>query len=1787
MKKTLGLVITLTVICFSNFTLTAQSISFGPSIPAATAETVTTCSGQSQYSVEFSNGATQLSNVGIEVQLNAGVEYIPGSFTFTSSGSAAVVEASMTDLNRPKFKIETLDAGEEIILNIDRKGSCEARDLKINGNTFSDSTFIFEGLTEVTYANGVGSGVATYDVIYASLSIVNVVTNPSPVNVMGTASRSMDITNGSFGSIDSFTYVEVFPDTALIFSNFQINGTYAIPAANITVTQDSLIIGFSSAEIMAINGASGDGDAQFELDEQFELSYDMTAENCGVGNNINSDLSVFWGCGNTTCQTGTNTSSLAIVNASPVLSISNVSKPNLDFCQTVTYSLKLTNTSPVTNPVGGSFAKDVIIFIGLRQNHDPVATLANMTMDSPDMNNTKLFTDYTLNGVTVALPKVLDVNGDSVSYVPANFFEVDPDGPGGLTDIDGDGYFDDLPKDSSIVVSFNVTTNPRTGTCGLGRYDYMQWEHIAADINWSNQCGNLMTPIRQEFNYVNMIRDYLYTTLTDSPTDLIDTQLFEASIKPHLLNSLNCNGGNGLTGTDVNWIVRAILPPGIIVDPAYDNSKFTVSGDTIFTSGAYKFDYTDFPLKADCSSWNNINPVQINFQTVYECNSGGANCLTRDVHCLNVPIILHCGTGCAGVVPLSFSTLRTSESWTDNTKSTLVNIEDPDIERNVVYPGDTILFSSHAVFSDSMSDNLYLRITYQLDDDANAFDYQEGSITIIDIDGEFNGGQTEYTFPLNTAPTVNKLGTGSYELIYDLSEFQDSIDVSYMYGKNIAGPPNYDKDSIFLESYFTLNSTMTGTEFHIVNNFRSEFFIMDGLDEKSCSSWGSNLAYNKVTYSYSSYNNFINGCNSFAQNFYFTHRSATGDDHPDEYRPTSHVDSFHLTLPSGLIIDSIQFIDDATMLTSDYSFDGTNLKVYRPANYKELDKRKTYYPNITLYLTPTCEMSEGTSAVNGTVYFRDWAYLVDPSLYENKSITMSTTSLEYTAPNFTLIPNETSKEIAADQTSWIVNLCNATSSSDIDYNWIILESLTGGISVDSVQDISSGTAVTLPLTTRVDGSTYFELGGLPIAECSVFEIFGTLKSCVEETLDIRHGWGCSGYQDPNTALTCQESTAVLVKTKEPQISTNISTLFSTPIDPSNPAGGNWNSNSVDMCEDFPTEIRVVNAQPGNLYNTLLDISIPSSGSGLSYVAGSMTIEVEGVDVVNTPRAIGAAAEAALVAASSGGATNWVVTLAELDPTNFGSDEPLNGTDNISQNEFVVRWLSETTCDISSGDHFIASVQGTSFCGIAAPGSGENVNGFPIEINGVVPSYQTAMSSTITVDNKLQGCSDAKSINIDLFISGGYTQSSDTLVITLPDGVSYDDGLICNTAGKCPTFVSATTIGNQEEVRFAYAAGLNGNIDFDFDISTIGRGACDLNSIINIKSENTLPGISCGAGTCPNVKAITGSTTLTTVLEKPDLGISFTTIQASGPVGNHTYDYDVLMINSGIATESDVILDFYCLNAAGDDIIGASVGKDTLTSTLATGGMTSLTGQFDCNCDPTQGIVVMVTPEYDNCYCDALNSMTDKSAGLAEIPHDKVSGVTLPVEISSFSLSENECEIIVNWTTSSETNSDYFKVERSFDGKNYQSVHTVPGAGFSNTRIDYQYIDEGRNASEIVYYRLVQFDIDNSQTIIGPKELHRIDCNELENELLIQPNVLSSGSNPPNIIFYNNIGYLTADIQVYALNGQLISEVLSVQLELDANVIAMEFENLSRGGYQVLLHVEGGKIYGNRFFVVDN
>ncbi len=86
------------------------------------------------------------------------------------------------------------------------------------------------------------------------------------------------------------------------------------------------------------------------------------------------------------------------------------------------------------------------------------------------------------------------------------------------------------------------------------------------------------------------------------------------------------------------------------------------------------------------------------------------------------------------------------------------------------------------------------------------------------------------------------------------------------------------------------------------------------------------------------------------------------------------------------------------------------------------------------------------------------------------------------------------------------------------------------------------------------------------------------------------------------------------------------------------------------------------------------------------------------------------------------------------------------------------------------------------------------------------------------------------------------------------------------------------------------------------------------------------------------------------------------------------------------------------------------------------------------------------------------------------------GESLPIDLLSFGAMPEAERVRLDWTVSMEINNDYFTIERSLDGVDFEPVAVVEGGGNHSTEKKYQTYDENPEMG-LSYYRLRQTDFD--------------------------------------------------------------------------------------------------------------
>lgn len=95
---------------------------------------------------------------------------------------------------------------------------------------------------------------------------------------------------------------------------------------------------------------------------------------------------------------------------------------------------------------------------------------------------------------------------------------------------------------------------------------------------------------------------------------------------------------------------------------------------------------------------------------------------------------------------------------------------------------------------------------------------------------------------------------------------------------------------------------------------------------------------------------------------------------------------------------------------------------------------------------------------------------------------------------------------------------------------------------------------------------------------------------------------------------------------------------------------------------------------------------------------------------------------------------------------------------------------------------------------------------------------------------------------------------------------------------------------------------------------------------------------------------------------------------------------------------------------------------------------------------------------------------------------------LPVELLTFKVREDSENALLNWATLTEMNNEGFRIEKSLNGQHFTNIGFVKGAGNTNKKQKYIYLD--KQFSTDSYYRLRQLDFDGETAFSEPVFLEK-------------------------------------------------------------------------------------------------
>ncbi len=226
---------------------------------------------------------------------------------------------------------------------------------------------------------------------------------------------------------------------------------------------------------------------------------------------------------------------------------------------------------------------------------------------------------------------------------------------------------------------------------------------------------------------------------------------------------------------------------------------------------------------------------------------------------------------------------------------------------------------------------------------------------------------------------------------------------------------------------------------------------------------------------------------------------------------------------------------------------------------------------------------------------------------------------------------------------------------------------------------------------------------------------------------------------------------------------------------------------------------------------------------------------------------------------------------------------------------------------------------------------------------------------------------------------------------------------------------------------------------------------------------------------------------------------------------------------------------------------------------ATGGSTNLITETELRAqkydgfvwsNPTLGSVSTALNTVTVTNVNAYNNLWTLVANSSPLPNELLSFTATPAGTQ---------HVLCQWVTASEQNNDFFTVERSVDGLNFEKVGIVDGAGNSNGYLNYTFTDQ-EPYKGVSYYRLKQTDFDGR---FSYSEIVAVNFSGLS--FMIYPNPATGNL----FLVCHATSKQEIRIKMIDVCGRLIKQRTETAEEGE-NLYQMDLGNCAKGMYQMII-----------------
>jgi len=183
---------------------------------------------------------------------------------------------------------------------------------------------------------------------------------------------------------------------------------------------------------------------------------------------------------------------------------------------------------------------------------------------------------------------------------------------------------------------------------------------------------------------------------------------------------------------------------------------------------------------------------------------------------------------------------------------------------------------------------------------------------------------------------------------------------------------------------------------------------------------------------------------------------------------------------------------------------------------------------------------------------------------------------------------------------------------------------------------------------------------------------------------------------------------------------------------------------------------------------------------------------------------------------------------------------------------------------------------------------------------------------------------------------------------------------------------------------------------------------------------------------------------------------------------------------------------------------------------------------------------------------------------------------IPVELESFTAEAMGNDVILNWTTATETNNQGFEIERSF-GEEFFVIGFISGMGTTSESHNYSFTDKNVESGHYSY-RLKQVDFDG-----------KYEYSKIVDVTVTAPFNFSLSQNYPNpfnpstTIKYSIPTTEFVTLRIYDLFGQEVTTLVNEQKPQGDYSVNFDGSNLASGVY--LYKIKAGNFTDSKKFVL--